>query len=61
MNKTEKKMISYLLDDESSSAEVIAKLDVTQRTIERAFRFLKNKELIGRIGSKREGFWHIIE
>ncbi len=62
LNKTEKKVISYLLDDESYSAEDIAKkVDVTKRTIERAFSSLQNKGLIERIGSKRDGVWHVIK
>ena len=62
LNKTEKKVIRYLLDDESYSAEEVAKkVDVTKRTIERAFSSLQNKGLIERIGSKRDGVWHVIK
>lgn len=62
LNKTEKKVISYLLDDESYSVEDIAKkVDVTKRTIERAFSSLQNKRLIEWIGSKHYGVWHVIK
>jgi len=55
-------VISYLFDDESYSAEDIAKkVDVTKRTIERAFSSLQNKGLIEQIGSKRDGVWHVIK
>jgi len=55
-------VISYLLDNESYFAEDIAKkVDVTKRTIERAFSSLQNKGLIERIGSKRDGVWYVLK
>ena len=58
LNKTEKKVISLLIEDsEYTSDELAAKIGVTKRTIERAFISLQNKNIIERIGSKRDGSW----
>lgn len=46
-------MINYLLDDESYSAEdIVKKVKVSKRTIERAFSSLQNTGLIERLGPK---------
>ncbi|MCI9151740.1 MAG: AAA family ATPase, partial [Lachnospiraceae bacterium] len=58
LNKTEKKVVSLLIEDsEYTSDELAAKIGVTKRTIERAFTSLQNKKVIERIGSKRDGSW----
>jgi ATP-dependent DNA helicase RecG len=60
LNKTEKKVISLLIEDsEYTSDELAAKIGVTKRTIERAFISLQNKKVIKRIGSKRDGSWSV--
>ena len=62
MNKTEKKVVSLLIEDsEYTSEELAAKIGVAKRTIERAFISLQNKKVIERIGSKREGSWIVIK
>lgn len=58
LNKTEKKVVSLLREDaEYTSDDLAEKIGVTKRTIERAFASLQNKEVIERIGSKRNGSW----
>ncbi len=62
LNKTEKKVVSLLIEDsEYTSGELAAKIGVTKRTIERAFISLQNKKVIERIGSKRDGSWIVIK
>ena len=62
LNKTEKKVISLLIEDsEYTSDELAAKIGVTKRTIERAFISLQNKKVMERIGSKRDGSWIVIK
>lgn len=61
-SKTEKKVVSLLIEDsEYTSDELVAKIGVTKRTIERAFISLQNKKVIKRIGSKRAGSWIVIQ
>lgn len=61
LNKTEKKVIELLIEDQSlTSIELSEKIGVTKRTIERAFKSLQEKNLIERIGSKRNGNWIVI-
>ncbi len=60
LNKTEKKVVSLLIEDsEYTSDELAIKIGVTKRTIERAFISLQNKKVIKRIGSKRDGSWSV--
>ena len=62
LNKTEKKVVSLLIEDSKyTSDELAAKIGVTKRTIERAFISLQNKKVIERIGSKRDGSWIVIK
>mgnify|MGYP001102043098 CR=1 FL=1 len=62
LNKTEKKVVSLLIEDsEYTSDELAAKIGVTKRTIERAFISLQNKKVIESIGSKRDGSWLVIK
>ncbi len=58
MKKTEKKVIDLLIENPGYNSEDLAgKIGVTKRTIERAFKTLKEKKMIERIGSKRDGNW----
>ncbi|WP_277221194.1 MarR family transcriptional regulator [Peptoniphilus vaginalis] len=43
-----------------TSIELSEKIGVTKRTIERAFKSLQEKNMIERIGSKRDGNWIVI-
>lgn len=62
LNKTEKKVVSLLIEDsEYTSDELAVKIGVTKRTIERAFISLQTKKVIERIGSKRDGSWIVIK
>lgn len=50
LNKTEKKVIELLIEDQSfTSIELSEKIGVTKRTIERAFKSLQEKKMIERI------------
>ena len=61
LNKTEKKVIELLIEDQSlTSIELSEKIGVTTRTIERAFKSLQEKKMIQRIGSKRDGNWIVV-
>lgn len=61
LNKTEKKVIELLIEDQSlTSIEIAEKIGVTKRTIERAFKSLQEKNIIERIGSKRDGNWIVV-
>ncbi|WP_231562213.1 winged helix-turn-helix transcriptional regulator [Veillonella montpellierensis] len=61
MNKTEKKVLELLIEDQSfTSIELSEKIGVTKRTIEIVFKSLQEKNMIERIGSKRDGIWIVI-
>ncbi|MFO3665654.1 winged helix-turn-helix transcriptional regulator [Anaerococcus sp. ENR0831] len=56
MNKTEKKVIELLIEDQSfTSIELSVKIGVTKRTVESTFKSLQEKKMIERIGSKCDG------
>ena len=62
LNKTEKSVVSLLIEDaEYTADDLAAKIGVTKRTIERAFVSLQNKKVIERIGSNRKGRWIVIK
>lgn len=61
MNNTEKKVIELLLENSSiTSTELAEKVGVTKRTIERIFKSFREKKMLERIGSKRDGNWIVI-
>lgn len=56
LNKTEKKVIELLIEDQSfTSIELSVKSGVTKRTVESTFKSLQEKKMIERIGSKCDG------
>ena len=62
LNKTEKAVLSLLIESADWNAEELAsEVGVTKRTIERAFASLQKKGKIERIGSKRDGSWKVIQ
>ena len=62
LNKTEKKVVSLLIENPAyTSKELAEEIGLTKRTIERAFISLKNKKVIERVGSKRDGRWIVIK
>ena len=61
LNKTEKKVIEFLIENPSFTSDNLAeKIGVTKRTIERTLKKLQEKKMIERIGSKRDGNWIVI-
>ncbi|AYA98947.1 MarR family transcriptional regulator [Lachnoanaerobaculum umeaense] len=61
LNITEKKVIQFLMESSNlTSAELAEKISVTKRTIEMALKSLQEKNIIERIGSKRDGNWIVI-
>ncbi|MDY6062843.1 MAG: putative DNA binding domain-containing protein [Erysipelotrichaceae bacterium] len=61
LNKTEKKVIEILIENSNiTSVELAEQIGVTKRTIERVFNSLKEKKIIERIGSKRDGNWIVV-
>jgi divergent AAA domain protein len=62
LNKTEKKVIEFLIENPSFTSNNLAeKIGVTKRTIERTLKKLQEKKMIERIGSKRDGNWIVIK
>ena len=62
LNKTEKRVIELLIEKPSyTSADLAEKIEVSKRTIERTFKTLQEKNMIERIGSKRDGKWIVIK
>ena len=60
LNKTERKVLSLLIENANSTAEFLsAQIGVTKRTIERTLAELQKKGKIERIGSKRDGLWRV--
>ena len=61
LNRTEKKVIECLIENPSvTSIEIAEKIGVTKRTVERAFKSLQDKNILERIGSKRDGNWIVV-
>ena len=55
-------MIELLNDNPSITSNELADIiGVTKRTIERTFRSLQEKQMIERVGSKRDGDWLVIK
>lgn len=62
LNKTEKKVASLLLENPNYTSTILAaKIGMNKRSIERTFHSLKNKNIIKRIGSKKDGKWLVIK
>ena len=62
LNKTEKRVIELLIEKPSyTSADLAEKIEVSKRTIERTFKTLQEKNIIERIGSKRDGKWIVVK
>ena len=60
LNKTERKILSLLIENANSTAEFLsAQIGVTKRTIERTLAELQKKGKIERIGSRRNGSWRV--
>ena len=61
LNKTEKKVIEYLIEKPNvKSVELAEYIGVTKRTIERSLKTLQEKKMVERTGPKRESNWIVI-
>lgn len=61
LNKTERKVIEYLMQNSSLTSEILVeKIGVTKKTVERVFSTLQEKRMIERVGSKRDGRWIVL-
>lgn len=58
LNKTEKKVIE---NTSVTSTELAEKVGVTKRTIERIFKYLQEKKMIEKTGTKRDESWNVIK
>ena len=62
LSNTQKKMISLLLEDEGLSAVKIAKqLGLGNSTVEKNMKKLKEKGLLIRHGSPKNGYWEVVK
>lgn len=62
LNATEKKVISYVLENQDAKVDDMAiAIGVTKRTIERTLKKLQEKGLLVRSGAKKNGKWVIIK
>ena len=62
LNKTERLVLDCIKQDKAISAEAIAiKIGVTERTVTRALKKLREEQIIERIGSNKAGYWEIIK
>lgn len=62
LSKTEKAVLELIKKDTHITAEQIsAALNVSQRTIERALKSLKEKTILERTGSDKTGEWNVIK
>ena len=61
LNEKEQQVLDFILKDENTTAEKIAKLlIVTTRTAQNYLKTLQNKGVIKHVGSKKTGHWEII-
>ena len=62
LSNTQKKMISLLLEDAGLSAVKIAKqLGLGNSTVEKNMKKLKEKGLLIRHGSPKNGYWEVVK
>lgn len=62
LSDTQKGMIDLLKENPKLNAQEIAdKLSKSKKTIERNFIELQKNKIIERAGSKRDGYWIVIE
>lgn len=61
LSKTELAVLNEIIADlHVTAAEAAAKLDLTERSIKRAIRRLREKSLIKREGSRKSGVWVVV-
>ena len=62
LSDIQNQIIKLLIENPRLNAQEISiKLEKSKKTIERAFIELQNNNIIKRAGSKRDGYWIVIE
>ena len=62
MNKTQRQVLQYLLEKPDISVNALAEiLNVSPRTIERALLYLRQANIIQRVGNKKKGSWLVVK
>ena len=62
LNTTQKKILKLLVDNPTLTAEKLSRiLNLQKRTIERNIKVLKDKEILKRTGSDKDGVWVVYE
>lgn len=62
LNTTQKKILKLLVDNPTLTAEKLSRiLSLQKRTIERNIKVLKDKEILKRTGSDKDGVWIVDE
>lgn len=60
LSKTQQAILDLLIEDPGYTREVLReKLNMTDRTIARHVKQLREKGIIHRVGSKKNGYWEI--
>jgi ATP-dependent DNA helicase RecG len=61
LNKAEKNVLSCIIENRTVTAEQIAiRLSKSERTIQRYLNRLQKKNVIRRVGSRKDGYWEVI-
>lgn len=62
LNVVQKKILTFIMEDAFVKLEELAeKLHVSVRSVERNIDYLKNHNWIKRVGSKKSGYWKVID
>ena len=62
LNEIEQNIIGELLiNPYLSQKELAEKLKCSERTINRSFVELQNKNVVARVESKRDGYWNVLK
>ena len=62
LNKTEQAVLAILLrHPDYTRAQIAESISKTVRTVQRVLDSLREKELVERVGSDRDGYWKVKE
>ena len=62
LNEIQQKIIDLILNNKNiKQSEIANELNISSRTVERNINYLKEKNIIKRIGSKKVGYWEVIK
>lgn len=62
VNDRQKELLSYLIEDPGYTvSQLFEKMQVSRKTIAGYLKTLKDKEIIERIGSARNGYWKVAD